>query len=150
MLTIRLQRSGKKNRSEFRIVLAEKESAASKKFTEILGSYNPRTKDFKIKQDRLQYWIAQHVTLSPTAHNLLVNQKLLDAAKVKAFSIPKKEPVAETPAAQASEAASETPAVETAEASAATTPVAEAPAQGTEAEAKQDTPTPEAESSPES
>jgi small subunit ribosomal protein S16 len=90
MLTIRLQRAGKRNKPEFRIVLAEKESSAAKKFTEILGHYNPRTKDFAIKEDRLQYWIAQHVTLSPTAHNLLVTKKLVQAPKVKAFSIPAK------------------------------------------------------------
>lgn len=102
MLMIRLQRAGKRNRSEFRIVLAEKESAVAKKFTEILGSYNPRTKDLKIKEDRLQYWIGQHVALSPTVHNLFVTQKLIQAPKVKAFSIPKKPAAAaEQPAASA-------------------------------------------------
>lgn len=118
MLTIRLQRAGKRNKPEFRIVLAEKESSASKKFVEVLGSYNPRTKNFAVKEDRLQYWIAQHVALSPTAHNLFVNQKLVSAPKVKAFSIPAKpakieEPVT-APAAPAApaEAVAETPAAE--------------------------------------
>jgi len=112
MLMIRLQRSGKKNRPDFRIVLAEKESSASKKVTEILGHYNPRTKDFGVKQDRLQYWIAQHVTLSPTVHNLFVTQKLISGNKVKAFSIPAKpaEPEAAAPAtAPASSQASAEP-----------------------------------------
>jgi len=47
--------------------------------------------------------MSQHVTLSPTAHNLLVAQKLIDFPKVKAFSIPAKatEAVAETPAKEA-------------------------------------------------
>lgn len=99
MLMIRLQRAGKRNRPEFRIVLAEKESSASKKFTEILGNYNPRTKDFTIKEDRLKYWVAQHVSLSATVHNLFVTKKLIDASKVKAFSIPAKPVAAETPAA---------------------------------------------------
>jgi small subunit ribosomal protein S16 len=104
MLTIRLQRAGKRNRPEFRIVLAEKEASAAKKFAEILGSYNPRTKAFTIKEDRVKYWMSQHVTLSPTVHNLFVTQKLLEAAKVKAFSIPAKPeepaaPPAATPAA---------------------------------------------------
>jgi small subunit ribosomal protein S16 len=107
MLTIRLQRTGKKNKPAFRIVLAEKTSAASKKVTEVLGHYNPANKQFGIKdQERLQYWIAQHVELSPTVHNLLVSNKMLDEKKTQAFTIPKKpvEPVAETPAAPASEA----------------------------------------------
>ena len=100
MLTIRLQRSGKRNQPEFRIVLAEKTAAASKKFVEILGNYNPRNKAFNMNQDRLNYWMTQRVELSPTMHNLLVSQKLLDKFKVKAFNIPKKpaEPAAETSA----------------------------------------------------
>jgi small subunit ribosomal protein S16 len=91
MLTIRLQRTGKKNNPAFRVVLAEKTSAASKKFVEVLGNYNPTSKQLGIKnQDRLNYWIAQHVELSPTVHNLLVTHKLLDAKKMQAFVIPKK------------------------------------------------------------
>jgi small subunit ribosomal protein S16 len=115
MLTIRLQRTGKKNAADFRIVLAEKASAVSKKFVEVLGSYNPRRKDFKINEDRLKYWIGQRAELSPTVHNLLVSKNLVEGKKVKAFSIPKKaeeaKPAEEKPAeAPAAEAASEQPA----------------------------------------
>src|SRR4051812_42958522 len=92
MLTIRLQRTGTKNRPTFRIVLAEKEKSASKKFQEVLGHYNPRSKEFGIKDDtRLKYWIAQHVELSPTVRNLLVEKKLVEGAKVKAWAPKKKE-----------------------------------------------------------
>jgi small subunit ribosomal protein S16 len=91
MLIIRLQRTGKKNQADFRIVLAQKTASAAKKFVEVLGSYNPRKKAFVVKnEERLKYWLAQHVELSPTMHNLLVSNKLLDAKKVKAFSTPKK------------------------------------------------------------
>lgn len=91
MLTLRLQRSGKKNRPEFRVVLAQKTAAAGKKFLEVLGNYNPRTKDFVVKsEERLKYWIAQHVEISPTLHNLLVSKNLLDSKKTKAFGIPTK------------------------------------------------------------
>jgi len=128
MLTIRLQRAGKRNKPEFRIVLAEKEASATKKFTEVLGHYNPRTKDFAIKEDRLQYWISQHVALSPTAHNLLVTKNLLQASKVKAFSVPAKKPD-ETPAPAApADAATEPAAAEPAPAEApAETPAEPAP-----------------------
>lgn len=96
MLTIRLQRAGKKNRPDFRIVLAETTAAAGKKFNEILGNYNPRTKAFALKNaDRVQYWIGQHVKLSPTIHNLFVTQKVIEGKKVTAFSVPKKEVKAE-------------------------------------------------------
>jgi small subunit ribosomal protein S16 len=89
MLTIRLQRTGKKNQADFRIVLAEKESPVGKKVVEILGSYNPR-KTFQVKEDRVKYWIGQRIELSETMHNLLVTKGFVEGKKVKAFSIPKK------------------------------------------------------------
>jgi small subunit ribosomal protein S16 len=97
MLTIRLQRTGKKNQADFRIVLAEKESPVKKKFLEVLGSYNPRKKDFRIKEERAKYWIGQRIEMSPTVHNLFVTKGLLQGAKVKAFNTPKK-PVESAPA----------------------------------------------------
>ncbi len=117
MLTIRLQRTGKKNQADFRIVLAEKEAPVNKKFTEILGSYNPRKKTFQVKEDRLKYWLGQRVEMSETINNLFITKKLVEGKKVKAFSIPKKavEKVAEVApaAAPATEAAPvEAPATE--------------------------------------
>ena len=119
MLTIRLQRTGKKNQADFRIVLAEKEAPVQKKFVEVLGSYNPRKKSFQVKQERLSYWIGQRVKMSPTVHNLLVGKNLLDAKKVQAFSIPKKpaEAKAEAAAPAESPASSEAPAPASAPAS---------------------------------
>ncbi len=106
MLTIRLQRTGTKNRPSFRIVLAEAERSASKKFHEVLGHYNPRSKQFGIKdEERLKYWMSQHVQLSPTVHNLFVEKKLLDGKKVKAWTGKKKEAEPQT---QATQAAAET------------------------------------------
>lgn len=116
MLTIRLQRAGRKNQPIFRIVLAEKHRSATKKVVEQLGIYNPRSKDFNVKEERVKYWIAQHVQLSPTVHNLFVTKKLMTAAKVHAWQ-PRRKPAeaaAATPevakAEQApAEAAPETP-----------------------------------------
>ena len=105
MLIIRLQRTGKKNQADFRIVLAEKEAPVNKKVTEILGSYNPRKKTFQVKEERLKYWLGQKVSQSETLHNLLITKGFVEGKKVKAFSIPKKpvEAVAEKPAALAAE-----------------------------------------------
>ena len=113
MLTIRLQRAGKKNKPEYRLVLAEKTAASQKKFTEILGNYNPHTKALQIRNaDRLNYWIKeQHVEVSATAHNLLVTNKLIEGTKKKAFTLPKKETPAEETAPEAvAESAPEAPA----------------------------------------
>ncbi|MBX4188360.1 MAG: 30S ribosomal protein S16 [Candidatus Doudnabacteria bacterium] len=121
MLIIRLQRTGTKNRPTFRLVLAQAHKSASKKFVEILGHYNPRSKQFGIKEEeRLKYWLSQNVHLSPTVHNLLVEKKLLEAKKVKAWQPKKKEAVEGE--------ASTTPAATSATAEAAA-PAAEAPAE---------------------
>jgi len=100
MLTIRLQRTGTKNKPAFRIVLAEAYRAASKQALEVLGHYHPGKKNFAIKDpERLKYWLDQHVQVSPTVHNLLVEKKMIDEKKVKAWQPKKKEASAEaTPA----------------------------------------------------
>lgn len=98
MLTIRLQPTGKRNHREYRVVLADQASAVQKRFVELLGNYNPHNKALVIKKpERLQYWVSQHVHLSPTVQNLLITNKMLDDKKVHAFTIPKKPvvPVAE-------------------------------------------------------
>lgn len=144
MLTIRLQRTGKKNQADFRIVLAEKESPVNKKIVEILGSYNPRKKVFQAKEERLKYWLSQRVELSETMHNLLVTQKFVDAPKVKAFTIPKK------PVEKAAEGATASAAVETPAEAAEATITMEAKVEPTvEASASAENPTPAEEKSAE-
>jgi small subunit ribosomal protein S16 len=103
MLILRLQRTGTKNKPSFRVVLAESYRAAGKKAIEILGNYNPRNKDFAIKDpERLNFWISKHVSMSPTVHNLLVEKKFLDTKKVKAWQPKKKEGDAATNSTSAS------------------------------------------------
>ena len=97
MLTIRLQRTGKKHQPLYRIVLAEKHKNPQKKFLEILGNYNPRNNEFLLKQpERVKYWLTQQIELSPTMHNLFVDNGLLEGeSKTKAWQ-PKKKPAAES------------------------------------------------------
>ncbi|MBX4191332.1 MAG: 30S ribosomal protein S16 [Candidatus Doudnabacteria bacterium] len=116
MLTIRLQRTGTKNKPSFRIVLAQAYRAAGKKAIEVLGHYNPKRKDFAIKDEqRLKYWLSQHVSVSPTVHNLLVEKKLIEGKKVKAWLAKKKES-SETTAAPTATAVAETTPAEAAQA----------------------------------
>lgn len=110
MLIIRLQRTGKKNQADFRIVLAQKEAPVKKKFLEILGTYNPRKKTFKIKEDRVKELIVQNVALSPTVHNLLISRNLLEGKKVQAFRAKKKSVEAEAVEAKKESVAEATPA----------------------------------------
>ena len=136
MLIIRLQRTGKKRQPEFRIVLAEKFRHASKKFIEILGNYNPRNKNFTIKnQERLDYWLSKHVEVSPTVHNLLVEHGVLkEASKVQARRVVKKdEPVVEASAEEKKSEDAPTEEVAAEEVSAVTEEVAEKPTEESQA-----------------
>ena len=84
MLIVRLLRVGKKNAPSFRIVLIEKSAPPkSGKFLEILGFYNPRSKEINIKKERILYWISKGVKASETVHNLLVSQDIIKWPKIK-------------------------------------------------------------------
>ncbi len=134
MLTIRLQRTGKKNQADFRIVLAEKEAPVKKKHLEVLGSYSPRKKTFKVTEERVKYWITQRVEMSPTVHNLFVGKGLLDAKKVKAFNTPKKAEVASVvaPALEVEAEVSATPSSVSVDTTSPTEAVGTPPASGGE------------------
>ncbi|MBU2264792.1 30S ribosomal protein S16, partial [Patescibacteria group bacterium] len=124
MLVIRLTRIGKKNQPAYRVVLTEKTNPVRGKFIEILGSYNPRLKTKTLKAERIQYWLSKGAQTSATVHNLLVNEKIITGAKVKAWR-PKKK-TQEANKAKAAVAAEEAQKI-TAEAS--------APAEGVKLEA---------------
>ena len=90
MLKIRLQRVGKKNSPSYRVVLVEHTAPPQGKFQEILGFYNPRKKEKSFKKERIEHWLSKGAQLSSTVHNLLVDEKVLDGIKLKAWR-PKKE-----------------------------------------------------------
>ena len=90
MLKIRLQKIGKKNAPSYRIVLDEHTTSPQGKFIEILGTYNPRMKKKNFKKERIEYWLTKGAQASPTVHNLLVDEKIIDKEKVKAWKPKKK------------------------------------------------------------
>jgi len=90
MLRIRLARTGKKNKAQFRLVVAEKARAVNKKFIEILGHYNPHSKEKVFKKERIQYWISKGAQPSPTVHNFLIDLKIIGGKKVTSWKPKKK------------------------------------------------------------
>ena len=84
MLVIRLQRVGRTNDPSFRLVVVEsKRATRSGAFLEILGSYDPRHKDkAAFKRERITHWLGHGAQLSDTAHNLLINAKLIEGTKI--------------------------------------------------------------------
>lgn len=91
MLKIRLQRVGKKNSPSYRVVLAEHTAPPQGKFQEILGFYNPRTKEKSFKKERIEHWLSKGAQLSATVHNLLISAKVIEGIKLKTWK-PKKKP----------------------------------------------------------
>ncbi|MBP9697702.1 MAG: 30S ribosomal protein S16 [Candidatus Moranbacteria bacterium] len=116
MLAIRLNRTGKRNRAHFRVVVQEHTKAPGKRHVEIVGSYDPHKKTTILNKDRILYWVSQGAQVSDAVHNMLVREGIVEAKKIaKKMPRPvvKEAPVAE--AAPAEEVkAEETPVAETA------------------------------------
>ena len=89
MLTIRLARVGKKNKAQFKVMVQEKRMAPGGRHVEILGSYNPHSKEVILKEERIKFWLSQGAQTSDTVHNLLVSQKVIDDKK-RAVKMPAK------------------------------------------------------------
>jgi small subunit ribosomal protein S16 len=124
MLSIRLQRVGRKHDPSFRVVLTDsKNGPQSGKFLEVLGSYDARKGTPVLNKERILELVSKGAQPSPTVHNLMVRTKVHKAPKIDVSQKPEvvAAPVAATPA-PAAPAPVETPTEETA------TPAEETPA----------------------
>ena len=90
MLQIKLSRIGKKKKPTYRIIILEKSKDPYGKSLEILGSYNPHTKETVLKEDRIKYWISKGAGATDTVHNLLVLKGVIKGEKIKGYKISKK------------------------------------------------------------
>ncbi len=92
MLKIRLQRIGRKHDPSFRIVVTPKETGPkSNKNVEILGHYNPKTKNKFFDAEKIKHWISMGALPSDTVHNMLVAEKIIEGKKKNV--LPKKNPI---------------------------------------------------------
>ena len=117
MLTIKLAKVGKKNKKMFRIIISEKARDPYGKALEILGVYNPYTKDLKIKSDRVKHWLERGSSMTPSVNNLLVENKVIEGKKEKNSrpGTPNKRKVERAEKEKAPPAEPETPPTETEE-----------------------------------
>lgn len=90
MLKIRLQRIGKRGQAYFRLVVTEHTVKPQGKYLELLGSYNPHSKEMSIKEDRIKHWLGHGAKMSATANNLLINNKVIEGEKVASWRPRKK------------------------------------------------------------
>lgn len=135
---MRFNRTGKKNRVSYRVVLQEHTVAPNKRHVEILGSYDPHTKTAILKNDRIQHWLKEGVQMSDAVYNLFVGQGLVQGEKrTKKMPRPVKEeqPAAESTEAEVVDATEEAPAESASEDASVETPQEEVPAQTEESQA---------------
>lgn len=107
MLMIRLSRVGKKKYATYRIVIQEKARDPWAKALEILGNYNPHTKELVCKEDRIKHWLAMGAQASDTVHNLFITKGIIEGTKKRNSTLNKKSDVAKRAEAAKSKAESE-------------------------------------------
>ena len=88
MVTIRLARHGAKKVPFYRIVATDSRKPRDGRFIEILGTWNPLSKDkvnsIQIKSERLKHWLALGATPSATVSRLIKTSGALKAADASA------------------------------------------------------------------
>lgn len=113
MLAIKLSKTGKTNKKMFRLIISEKSRDPFGSVLEILGSYNPHSKELIAKKERINYWLSQGAQATATVNNLLVEKKIISGSKVVASKPGKKKKTKEAkPSASAqpkAEAKTDTP-----------------------------------------
>lgn len=82
MLTIRFQRVGRRNDPAFRIVVTEKRSKPKSGELEILGSFHSKTKEIRLRDERVYYWLSKGAKASPRVWNLLVSRGVVQGKKI--------------------------------------------------------------------
>ena len=72
------------------VLTDSKNSTKSGKFLEILGTYNPKTKERVFQTEQIKSWISKGVQLSDTLRNFLIHDKTIEGKKKNVLS--KKKP----------------------------------------------------------
>ncbi len=84
---IRFQRIGRKNDASFRMAVLEKTAGPKAgKYVDLVGTYNPKTKQITYKAEKIQDWIKKGAQVSPSLKNLLIKNGVLAGAKVAVIS----------------------------------------------------------------
>jgi small subunit ribosomal protein S16 len=90
MVSIRLQRIGRKKLPHFRLIVQDKHKDPWDKSLEILGSMDPRTKEISLKKERIEYWLSVGAQPTDTVNNLLIEKGIIKGEKAKTINISKK------------------------------------------------------------
>lgn len=81
---IKLSKIGKTNKKVFRLIISEKGRDPYGRALEILGAYNPYSKELNVKEDRIKYWLEKGAGMTASINNLLVGKAIIEGKKVAA------------------------------------------------------------------
>jgi len=96
MLVIRFSRVGRHNHAQYRIVVQEKTKAPTGKHVDIVGSYDPHSKQTVLKEEKIKIYLENGAQPSDSVYNLLVRNGLIKGEK-RAVKLPEKK-IEEAPA----------------------------------------------------
>lgn len=80
-VTIRLARIGRKKKPFYRIVAADSRFPRDGRNLEVVGTYDPRTKETRIKKEIAEKWIKHGASLSATVKSLFQKEGVSLATK---------------------------------------------------------------------
>lgn len=83
MLKIRLTRVGSKNNPHYRLIVVPARTKRNTKALEILGFFNPKTKEMKFNKEKINEWRKKGAQLSETVERLLGEKPKRDYSKNK-------------------------------------------------------------------
>lgn len=76
MLVIRLRRTGKKHEPTYRIVVTDQRKSVYSPYIEMLGHYNPKTKEVVLDKEKAIEWMKKGAKPSNTISKIFKNQKM--------------------------------------------------------------------------
>jgi small subunit ribosomal protein S16 len=156
VLRIRLQRSGRKNRANYRVVVAEHSAPIKGRYLELLGTFDPLVEKHGLVVDtaKVEEWIRKGAKPTNTIARLLKAQGMkgmepfIIEMKDRKVKNPKEEPEA-PPAAAPTAPVAEAPAAESVGDEGEAAPAEEKPAEEAPAEEKKEEEAPKEEEKPE-
>lgn len=92
MLRIRLRRVGRKHDPSYQLIVAEKgRGPQTGDYVEKVGTYDARSDEYDLKDERISYWISEGAQPTDTVHNLLAKADIIDDDTVN--PLPQKSPI---------------------------------------------------------
>ncbi len=76
MVKMRLKRQGSKFNAFYKIVVADARAPRDGRFIEVVGFYNPHTKDLKLDKELIFKWLNDGAVPTDTVKTLLKREKI--------------------------------------------------------------------------